>query len=136
MTFRNVFIAVFVGTALIVAAMLINRARPRIETAQPGPEYVRASGKCATCHSKETSAIVHQFSMSAHAKAGITCYDCHSPQAGQQQNEHNGFTLAKTPNASPALRTIGCIIEASYCTQLNQGVDQIWGKLTGAFVAL
>ena len=99
MTFRSVFIAVFIGTALIVAAMLINRARPPIETAQPAPEYVRASGKCAGCHSKETSAIVHQFSMSAHARAGITCYDCHYPQAGQEQFTHNGFTLAKTLTA-------------------------------------
>ena len=99
MTFRNVFIAVFIGTALIVAAMLINQARPPIESAQPKPEYVRASGKCADCHSRETSAIVHQFSMSAHARAGITCYDCHSPQAGQQRYAHNGFTLAKTLTA-------------------------------------
>ncbi len=95
MTFRNVFIAVFIGTALIVAAMLINKARPIIETTQPTPEYVRASGKCAECHSRETSAIVHQFSMSAHARADITCYDCHSPQEGQEEYAHNGFTLAK-----------------------------------------
>ena len=95
MTFRNVFIAVFFGTALIVAAMLINKARPIIETAQPAPEYVRASGKCAECHSRETSAIVHQFSMSAHARADITCYDCHSPESGQEEYAHNGFILAR-----------------------------------------
>ncbi|MCH9024968.1 MAG: nitrate reductase [candidate division Zixibacteria bacterium] len=99
MTFRNVFIAVFIGTALIVAAMLINKARPIIETTQPAPEYVRASGKCAECHSRETSAIVHQFSMSAHARADITCYDCHSPESGQEEYAHNGFTLTKVLTA-------------------------------------
>ena len=95
MTFKNVFIAIFIGTAMIVAAFLINNARPRIETSQPGPEYIRATGKCAECHTRETSAIVHQYSTSNHAGANVTCYDCHRPQQNQEPFTHNGFTLAK-----------------------------------------
>ncbi len=94
MTFKGVFAAVFIGTAMIVAAFLINSKRPSIETDQPGPEYVRATGKCAECHSQETAAIVHQYSMSKHASANVTCYDCHSPQDGQARADHKGFTLA------------------------------------------
>jgi hydroxylamine dehydrogenase len=77
--FTKVFISIFIGTALIIAAFVINQYRPAIETAQPAATYVRASGKCAECHSHETSAIVHQFSTSEHARAKITCYDCHQP---------------------------------------------------------
>jgi len=44
------------------------------------------------------------------------------------------LSWADTPSASPALRTIGCLIDASYWTQSNHDVDQMWGKLTGAFV--
>ena len=42
MQFRSVFIALFIGTSLIVAALLINRARPSHETAQPSAAFVRA----------------------------------------------------------------------------------------------
>ena len=67
MSFRGVFIAVFLGTAMIVAAFLISRARPREETAQPTAALVRATGKCAECHRRETSAVVHEYEMSRHA---------------------------------------------------------------------
>src|SRR5689334_10716149 len=50
MGFRAVFIAVVLGTALIVAAYLINGARPREVTEVSSADLVRASGKCAECH--------------------------------------------------------------------------------------
>jgi hydroxylamine dehydrogenase len=51
MSFRPVFVAVVIGFALIIAAFLVNRQRPRLETAQPTAALVRASGTCAACHS-------------------------------------------------------------------------------------
>src|ERR1700733_1753267 len=42
------------------------------------------------------------------------------------------LTSAETPSASPALRIMGCSIEASYCAHRNHGAVQIGGKLTGA----
>src|SRR6185312_2356760 len=42
------------------------------------------------------------------------------------------LTSAFTPIASPALRTMGCMIEPLYCTQVNHGAVQIRGKCTGA----
>ena len=53
MSFRPVFIAVVIAFGLIVSAFLVNRARPRVETDQPSAEFVRASGKCAECHSQQ-----------------------------------------------------------------------------------
>lgn len=94
MTFKSVFNAVLLGSAFIFAALLINFARPEVETAQPGPEYIRATGKCAQCHSQETAAVVHQFSMSRHAQVGITCYDCHRTVEDQSGSDHHGQTIA------------------------------------------
>lgn len=94
-SFKSVFIAVFLGTAIVVAALLVNNRRPAVETAQPTADLVRASGKCAECHARETSAIVHQFERSKHAAKGVTCLDCHKPAEGQQSMDHRGFTLAK-----------------------------------------
>ena len=94
MQFRNVFIAVFIGTSLILAAVLINRGRPAVETAQPSADFVRASGRCASCHLEENGAIVHQFERSTHSERGVTCLDCHQVLGGQQALDHRGFTIA------------------------------------------
>ena len=61
MSFRAVFIAVVLGFALIIAAFLINRARPAAETQQPNVSLVRASGKCAECHVRQQYSVVHEY---------------------------------------------------------------------------
>lgn len=93
MVFRNVFIAIVVGFSLIVAALLLNRARPLPETNQPNAAAVRASGKCAECHSRLQYSIVHEYEMSAHAVKNVSCLECHKPAANQQGQEHHGFTI-------------------------------------------
>ena len=95
MSFKSIFISVFLGSALIVAALIFNAKRPAQETEQPRAEFVRATGKCATCHRKETSAVVHQFERSRHAAKGINCLDCHAALEAQEQQAHRGFTIAK-----------------------------------------
>jgi hypothetical protein len=97
--FKSVFVAVVIGTALIVAALLVNARRPAIETSQPTAAHVEASGKCAECHRRETSAILDQFERSRHAAKGITCLDCHHPVEGQASMDHRGFTVAKSLTA-------------------------------------
>jgi hypothetical protein len=62
---------------------------------QPTAAMSRAVGKCAECHLQETSAVVHQFEMSQHAREGVTCLDCHRPSAGQESLDHRGFVIAK-----------------------------------------
>jgi hydroxylamine dehydrogenase len=94
MSFRPVFIAVVIAFALIVSASLINRARPRIETEQPSAALVRASGKCAECHSQQQYSVVIEYEMSVHAQKGVTCLDCHQPSQGQQKHEHHGFVMS------------------------------------------
>ena len=94
-TFKSVFIAVFIGTAAIVVAFLVNAQRPKVEVAQPSADLVKASGKCAECHRRETSAIVHQYEGSKHAAKGVTCLDCHRPAADQHGIEHKGFTISE-----------------------------------------
>jgi formate-dependent nitrite reductase cytochrome c552 subunit len=80
MTFRSVFIAVILTSALIVGGLILHSKRPQWELQQPGPQFVRATGKCAECHARETSAIVHEFELSDHAANGVTCLDCHQPR--------------------------------------------------------
>src|SRR5215469_8274178 len=94
MSFRLVFVAVAIAFALVLAAFLINRARPKVETAQPSAEFIRASGKCAECHSRLQYAVVHQYEMSRHAEKGVNCLDCHQPAAGQEKQDHHGFVIA------------------------------------------
>ena len=94
MSFRPVFIAVIIAFALIISAFVLNRARPASETEQPSAEFVRATGKCAECHTQQQYSVVHEFEMSVHAKQGINCLDCHQPAEGQQRKEHHGFTVS------------------------------------------
>jgi hypothetical protein len=93
MSFRGVFIAIFLGTAMVVAAFLVNAKRPDVERFQPTASLVKASGKCAECHRQETSAIVHEFELSKHNEKGINCLDCHQPVPGQDKMDHRGFVI-------------------------------------------
>jgi hypothetical protein len=94
MSFRSVFIAVTIAFTLILGAFLVNRARPKVETDQPSADFVRASGKCAECHARLQYSVVHEYEMSAHAKKGITCLDCHQAAEGQQKKDHHGFVIS------------------------------------------
>jgi hypothetical protein len=104
MQFRSIFIAVFLGTALVVAALLVNARRPAREREQPSPALVEASGKCAECHRHTTAAIVAQYERSRHAEKAVNCLDCHQPAEGQPAMEHNGFTIAKSLTAKNCAR--------------------------------
>lgn len=94
MQFRWVFVAVAISFALLIAAFLVNRERPRIETDQPTPELVRATGKCAECHARMQYSVVHEYEMSRHAQKGVNCLECHQPAAGQEKQDHHGFVIA------------------------------------------
>jgi hypothetical protein len=93
MNFRGVFIAITIATALILSAYLINSRRPRAIVEQPSAAFVRASGKCAECHLNTQYSVVHEFEMSAHAKKGLNCLDCHQVAQGQKGTNHNGFVI-------------------------------------------
>ncbi|MDB4977384.1 MAG: Hydroxylamine oxidoreductase [Myxococcaceae bacterium] len=94
--FKWIAIAVVLGTALILAAALVNNQRPIVERTQPSAQLALATGKCAECHRRETSAIVHEFEGSKHAQQGVNCLDCHRPAEGQAALDHRGFAIAKT----------------------------------------
>lgn len=93
MQFKSLFFSVFIGAMLLIGAILLNNKRPAVEKNQPSSQAVRATGKCAQCHRRETPAVVHQFEMSRHAKKGITCLDCHRVVEGQTSKAHRGFTI-------------------------------------------
>ena len=86
MSFRSVFLAVVIAFALILGGFLVNRARPAVETAQPTADFVRASGKCAECHARLQYSVVHEYEMSAHAKKGVNCLDCHQPAPASRKS--------------------------------------------------
>ena len=85
MSFRSVFIALVLAFALIIAAFLVNRNRPSVDAEQPSAALVRASGKCAECHSRLQYSVVHEYEMSKHAAKGVSCLECHQPAAGQEK---------------------------------------------------
>lgn len=95
-SFRAVFAAVVVGCALLVAAFLVNSRRPAVETARPTAALVRATGKCASCHSRMHYSVVREYEMSRHAQKGVNCLDCHQPAEHQPGVAHHGFTIAQT----------------------------------------
>jgi len=101
-SFRAVFVAVFVGTSLVVGAVLLNQRRPELERSLPTADLVRATGQCASCHRDETAAVVEQYDRSAHNRAGINCLQCHGPADGQEGVEHRGFEI------TPAVTSANC----------------------------
>jgi hypothetical protein len=100
MSFRGVFIAVVLGTAMVISAFLVNHARPEVEVMRPTAELIRANGKCAECHIQETAAVVHEFEMSRHNAKGINCLDCHQPVEGQEILAHKGFNITQDVTAA------------------------------------
>jgi hypothetical protein len=100
LSFRAVFIAIVLGTALIVAAFILEFYRPREVREQPTSALVRASGKCAECHANQQYSIVHEYELSAHAKNHVNCLECHQPAQGQKGQEHHGFTITRKLTAA------------------------------------
>jgi nitrate/TMAO reductase-like tetraheme cytochrome c subunit len=100
MSFRSVFIALVIGFGLVLAGFLINRQRPASDTSQGSAALVRATGKCAECHTEQHYAIVHEYELSAHAAKGINCLECHQPAQSQDREDHHGFVIAKNVTAA------------------------------------
>ena len=92
--FRSVLIAVFIGTSLIIAALIVRSEQRVLDRSQPTAAHMRARGKCAQCHMRETSAIVEQFHLSKHAASAVNCLDCHAVEDGQEKVSHRGFEIA------------------------------------------
>jgi hypothetical protein len=100
MSFRGLFIAVVLATAMLVSAFAINRYRPAIEVNKPTAALIRATGKCADCHRHETEAVVHEFELSKHNTSGVTCLNCHQPADGQENYDHKGFIISRKVTAA------------------------------------
>jgi hydroxylamine dehydrogenase len=94
MSFRGVFIAVVLGTGLVIAALVLNQYRPKAVTQQPTASLIRASGKCAACHTNLQYSVVHEYELSRHAQQKINCLECHQPAEGQEKHDHHGFVIA------------------------------------------
>jgi hypothetical protein len=100
MSFRSVFIALVIGFGLVLAGFLINRQRPASDTSQGSAAMVRATGKCAECHTEQHYSIVHEYELSAHAAKGINCLECHQPAQNQERMDHHGFVIVKNVTAT------------------------------------
>lgn len=95
MSVKTIFISIFFAAILLTVVVVFHVNRPEVDKNQPSREFVLATGKCATCHRRETAAVVHQFQRSAHAENGVSCLDCHHALEGQETLAHRGFTIAK-----------------------------------------
>jgi hypothetical protein len=95
-----VFIAIVIGTALLVGAFMLNRYRPKVVTEQPTAALIRASGKCAECHSNLQYSVVHEYELSVHARKSVNCLECHQPADKQPGEDHHGFVITKHVTAA------------------------------------
>ena len=93
MNFRFVFIALTITGVLVVGAFAVHSRRPAAVLDQPTASLVRASGKCAECHSNQQYSIVHEYELSKHAEKHVNCLDCHSAAKGQESKPHHGFEI-------------------------------------------
>jgi hydroxylamine dehydrogenase len=100
LSFRAVFLAVLIGTALLVAAYLVAWYRPRAETNQPTASLVRASGACAECHRNQQFSVVHEYELSVHAQRHVNCLECHQPAERQKGHDHHGFVISAQVTAA------------------------------------
>jgi hypothetical protein len=100
LSFRSVFIAVVLVTALLVGAFLVNWYRPRVVTEQPTADLIRASGRCAECHANLQYSIVHEYELSVHARQRVNCLECHQPAEGQPGKDHHGFVITTRVTAA------------------------------------
>lgn len=84
---------------------------------------------CLDCHQKTTPALVVEWSESAHARAGVTCHDCHisdetSPSVSRAHfdNYREGSDL---PGSSPAMRlAVTAVVTPRACARCHP--DQAW----------
>src|SRR5687768_6723779 len=100
MSFRSIFIALVIGFGLVLAGFLVNRQRPAVETSQATAAMVRATGKCAECHTTRHYSIVHEYELSAHAVKGVSCLECHQPAENQDKEDHHGFVITTSVTAA------------------------------------
>jgi hydroxylamine dehydrogenase len=128
MSFRGVFIAVVLSTAMIVSAFILQSRRPRIEINRQSAALVKATGKCADCHRHETSAVVHEYEMSRHSAVGVNCLDCHQPSKGQEPLDHKGFTITKKLSAANCL---GCHPDQYQQYVQSRHAAPAWAAVTG-----
>ncbi|PSQ96236.1 MAG: hypothetical protein BRD55_07210 [Bacteroidetes bacterium SW_9_63_38] len=70
--------------------------RPDTATEQLSPELAETTNRCASCHRRETPAIVEEYERSAHVEKRANCLDCHQPQEDPESFDHKGVTLAKS----------------------------------------
>jgi hypothetical protein len=100
---NRIAIVTLTGTALLVGlALLVNSLRPRRDVQRASSEEVKGTGRCIECHKLQTPAIVRQWQDSRHARAGISCLDCHRATGAAGAPgviDHKGFTITRAITA-------------------------------------
>ncbi len=70
-----------VSTAMLLAVILVGRLATKAETGvrtiQVGRGLTKIEADCIQCHSRVEPGKVRDWSMSLHARANVTCLDCH-----------------------------------------------------------
>lgn len=65
----------------LISVVVTPQRLPQTQTGRTNVLRVSSlEGECVECHTRSSPGIVNQFSTSAHARAGVTCQDCHEVQ--------------------------------------------------------
>ncbi len=84
---------------------------------------------CLDCHQKTTPALVVEWSESAHARAGVSCHDCHisdesSPSVSRQHFD-NYRPDSRLPGSAPEMRlAVTAVVTPRACARCHP--DQAW----------
>ena len=84
---------------------------------------------CLDCHRKTTPALVVEWSESAHARAGVTCHNCHISDETAPTTSRAHFDNyrpdSKLPGSSPQMRlAVTAVVTPRACARCHP--DQVW----------
>ena len=80
---------------ILALTSFINICSAEKVTLDPETWGLEEGKACISCHKKASSALTHQWQISAHATAGVNCLDCHlADQVDVDAFEHEGSIIA------------------------------------------
>ncbi len=99
---KVLWIALFVTVIAVWSVSIIatSHQASRVRSSTDVLRVTSLQGECVECHTRSSPGIVNQHSLSAHARAGVTCADCHEVEADFfSAVEHHDTSVARIPTS-------------------------------------